>query len=185
MKLDESRYGMSDNSAVVTPPECVGVIFTAEHQVYADTGFEAMRDQTFGPEPYVYDPSQTAPTDIQQTVVVFPSAEQAQAVLAASQKQWQSCSRSEVIRKYQEASPHWNLGRVELNNDILTVAMAKQSAEGGAGACQQVLGVRENVVVSTRTCLAPDVPYYLTPSPDLAGDAAERLAAAMLDKVKI
>ena len=86
MKLDESRYGMSDNSAVVTPPECVGVIFTAEHQVYADTGFEAMRDQTFGPEPYVYDPSQTAPTDIQQTVVVFPLAEQAQAVLAASQK---------------------------------------------------------------------------------------------------
>ena len=39
MKVDRSTYGMADNSSLVKPPSCVGVVFGAEHEVYADTGW--------------------------------------------------------------------------------------------------------------------------------------------------
>lgn len=39
---------MSDNSFAINPSDCVGVIFGAEQQVYAGTGYEAIRDQTLG-----------------------------------------------------------------------------------------------------------------------------------------
>jgi hypothetical protein len=38
--------GPSDNSALVEPPVCVGVIFTAEQSVYGGNTFTAMRDET-------------------------------------------------------------------------------------------------------------------------------------------
>jgi hypothetical protein len=37
MKVDRSTYGMTDNSSLVKPSSCVGVVFGAEHSVYADT----------------------------------------------------------------------------------------------------------------------------------------------------
>ena len=69
--------GMSDNSNLVKPPSCVGVVFGAEHEVYGNTNFSAMRDQTFIPEPYAYDPTRSAPGALEQTVVAFPSIDQA------------------------------------------------------------------------------------------------------------
>ena len=89
-----STYGMSDNSSSVIPPSCVGVVYGAEHEVYADTGFQEMRDQTFIPEPYVSDPTGAPPDRLEQTVAVFPSAEQAQAVLTSSETQWRVCTNT-------------------------------------------------------------------------------------------
>ena len=40
---------------------------------------------------------------------------------------------------------------------MITVAMASNGGENGPDACQQALGVRENVVVETRTCEVPNV----------------------------
>jgi hypothetical protein len=55
----------------------------------------------------------------------------------------------------------------------------------GADACQQALGVRENVVVEVRTCEAPNLTAP-PDSPDLAWAVpdAERVAKAMLENVK-
>jgi serine/threonine-protein kinase len=49
LEVADSSYGMSDNVRIVTPAACVGVIYGGEHRVYADTGFVAMRDETFNP----------------------------------------------------------------------------------------------------------------------------------------
>jgi hypothetical protein len=51
------------------------VLFGAEHKVYADTGFTAMRDQTFAREPYVTNIPASAPAELEQVVITFPSAE--------------------------------------------------------------------------------------------------------------
>jgi serine/threonine-protein kinase len=95
MKVDQSTYGMADNSSLVKPPSCVGVVFGAEHEVYADTGFNAMRDQTFTRELYLYPTIGIAPAALEQTVIVFPSTNQAQAVVASAQNQWRSCAGGE------------------------------------------------------------------------------------------
>ncbi len=68
--------------------------------------------------------------------------------------------------------------------------MATYSGENGPDACQQALGVRENVVVESRTCKVPDVIATYDPNhgwprdPAWAGTDAERLARAMLDNIK-
>jgi len=130
---------MSDNSNIVTPPECVGVIFGAEHAVYADTGFEAIRDETFTPEPYVCDTTPSAPNLVEQIVSVFPSADKAQAVLASSQKRWRSCAQGTVTRKLYEGADAYELGSVQLQGDVLTVSMVAINRESSDSACQQVL----------------------------------------------
>lgn len=190
MKLEDSSYGMSDNSALVTPQACVGLIFGAEHRVYAGTGFEEMRDQTFRPETYVVDRTISPPYVVQQTVAVYPTAQRAQQVLTSSQKQWESCAKSIVTEDVPpENSRAFELGTVQRNGDLLAVKMAANSYVG-ASACQHVLGVRDNVVIGTRSCnfqeesaatafTGDDWPT----DPDWADDDAQRLAQSMLDKV--
>ena len=92
LQVVSSSYGMADNSAAVRPPDCVGVVFGAEQRVYADSGFEAVRSQTLAPDDYSSHPS----TVVQQTVVVFPSDEQARSILQASTSQWRSCSTGDA-----------------------------------------------------------------------------------------
>jgi len=65
--------------------------------VYADTGFEAIPNQTLG--------KTTSDIDelVEQTAVVFSTAEQAQAVLASSTAQWRKLSakqRGELRRMH-------------------------------------------------------------------------------------
>jgi serine/threonine-protein kinase len=193
MKVDRSTYGMADNSSLVTPSSCVGVVFGAEHTVYADTSFEAMRDQTFAREPYIYDATGSAPTDLEQTAIVFPSAEQAQAVLTSAQDQWRSCAGGEIDQKAgPESGYSWKLSDVQREGDVLSVKMSSNGAMTGASACQQVLGIRDNVVITTRSCNAVDSsartnydPVSGWPSdPRWANNYASRLADAMIDKVK-
>ena len=114
-----------------------------------------MRDQTFTPEPYVYDATASAPNLVEQTVIVFPSADQAQAVLASSQKQWRSCAQGTVTRKLYEGADGYELGSVQLRGDVLTVSMVAINRESGHSACQQVLAARANVLVGTRACSSP------------------------------
>jgi hypothetical protein len=47
LKMDASSYGTSDHSAQVTPRPCAGVAFTAEHDVYDGTNFQAIKTQSF------------------------------------------------------------------------------------------------------------------------------------------
>ena len=189
MKVDESSYGMTDHSSQVTPPNCAGVVYGAEHAVYGDTGFQGMRDQTFSQEPYGYNPTAatTAPDRIEQTIVVFPSAEQAQAFTASSEKQWRACANGKVdSRTGPESGSSFILGSVQRQDDLLTVSMASNGGMDGAYACQQVLGVRENVIIGAHSC---GVPANITnpmvdANPDWATNDAERLANAMLNKIK-
>lgn len=194
MKIDRSTYGMADNSSLVKPSNCVGVVFGAEHLVYADTGFDTIRDQTFTPEPYVYAAAGSPPLSLEQTAIVFASADQAQAVLASAQNQWRSCASSEVDQKAGPESGYtWNLGTVQRQGALLTVKMASNGAMTGAAACQQVLGLRANVIVGTRSCndLGQSAPGYDTvrnvwpTNPGWATNDAANLANAMLDKVQL
>lgn len=195
MKLDRSTYGMTDNSSLVTPPSCVGVVFGAEHAVYADTGFDAMRDQTFIQDSYVFRATGSAPEDLEQTVVVFPSADQAQTLMTSAENQWRSCATATVYeRTSPEDSNPWKLGSVLRQGDLLTVPMSAYDFRLGSQLCQQALGIRENVVVGTRSCnniklpnargFYDPVPNTWPTDPKWANNDAERLATAMLDKVK-
>jgi serine/threonine-protein kinase len=193
MKVDRSTYGMADNSNLVKPPSCVGLVFGAEHEVYSGTNFTAMRDQTFIPEPYVYNATGAGPKALEQTAIVFPSTEQAQAVVASAQDRWRTCAAAEVYQSVPPESGYtWKLGGVSRLGDLLSVPMAANGALLGPRACQQVLGVRKNVVVGVHSCndvnqsfatyydeIRQEWPIDLS----WATNDAERLASAMLNKI--
>ena len=192
MRLEASQYGMSENAGGlgVTPAGCAGVVHGSDRTVWADTGFEAMRDQTYTQEYAAGAPDSAGvmPSQIEQVVVVFPGAEQAQAVLASSQRQWQSCAGGTVSTVYNgigESTRGYTLGAVQRQGDVMSVSMASFSNLNGADACQQVLGVRINVIVRTGTCTRPNITdANAVASPTWAIDYAERLATAMLARVK-
>jgi serine/threonine protein kinase len=187
LQIKISTDQMVDQSYEVTPSTCAGVIFGAESTVYAGSGFVALRDQTLQPTNDAY--NSTGPTKVEQTVIVFPTPEQAQALLTSSQHQWQSCAAGVVSYKVPNTNGEvgwgFNLGAVALSNDVLTVSMAGINNESGDNACQQALGVRANVIVGARSCLAPEIPLTTTVAdPNLAGQSAEHLAHDLLDRVQ-
>jgi serine/threonine-protein kinase len=185
LALNSSSYGMSDHAAQVTPRSCVGVVFTGEHDVYADANPAAIKTQTFGTL-YQSAAIKTGPYLLQQTAVVFSSAEQAQRFLTSSQAQWDRCGSGQVgVSLGYENARGYTLGRVQRQGDVITVAMASPGGENAPDACQQALGAQENVVVEVRTCAVPNVnaapPYS---NPDWAVPDAERIVKAMLTNIK-
>jgi len=193
MKVDRSTYGMTDNSSLVEPSSCVGVVFGAEHSVYADTGFSAIHDETFAREPYVYNPNGSAPTALEQTAIVFPSESDADSALASAQKQWRDCAAGQVDQKAgPESGYRWNFGTIQHRGDVMSVKMASNGAMDGAAACQQALGIRANVIVTARACnevtQSPgfdEVHDTWPTNPEWANNDAARLADAMLAKIKV
>jgi hypothetical protein len=157
MVVTNSSYGMSDNASQVDPPSCVGIIFGADHAVYSGTGFDEIRDQTVDPSSY------TVGNQVEQTAVVFPSAQDAQALLAAQTKQWQTCVNLpssvpgtpglQMAQRHGEGGLTWTLADVVSGGNLITLKMAGYDNEAGSHqACQRALGVHANVVVKIRAC---------------------------------
>ena len=67
------------------------------------------------------------PEQVQQTVVAFPTPEQAQALLTRVQGQWQSCAADKVSYRVPgtngEVGWGYDFGKVQLRGDVLTVSM--------------------------------------------------------------
>ena len=187
LAMDSSSYGTGDQAGQVTPRSCEGVVFTGEHEVYSATSFEAIKTQTFG---NVYgSASGRGPYLLRQTAAVFPSAEQAQAVLKASQARWDVCSKSDVNATFgYENGRIYTMGTVHIEPNLITVTMADSNPMIGRDACQQALGVRDNVVVEARTCnseaeLTDDSAAGFPKDPDWAIPEAERVARQMLENI--
>ncbi|RFZ63182.1 Serine/threonine-protein kinase PknF [Mycobacterium marinum] len=187
MRVRQTTHGMLNNTNLVNPPACVGVIFTGERAVFADSGFEAMLDQTLEPSDG-FAHRTTELTQVQQSVVAYPTSEEAQAILNTSQQQWQSCA-SETIKlgtvgQAGENNLQFEPGNVQLSHDVLTVSMVANSQESGGSACQQAMAIRANIVVSVRACRYPKPPPgQLNADVSSVSNDAERLAVAMLDKI--
>jgi serine/threonine protein kinase len=184
LAITSTSYGMSDHSGQVTPPSCVGVVFTGEHDVYVAADPAAIKIQVYG-NLYGGSGSNAGPYRLEQTAAVLASAEQAQQFVKSSQAQWETCSQSRVDASLgYENGRGYTLGAVKRQRDLITVPMASPGGEGSPDACQQALGAAENVVVETRTCAVPNTnaapPYS---DPNWATDDAERVAKAMLENV--
>jgi PknH-like extracellular domain len=185
MVIKETTHGMLNNANLVTPPACVGVIFTGERTVFASTGFEAMQHELL--EPPLESMSTTLPLDVEQNVVVYPGPEQARTVLDSSQRQWQACANGEVKQGTRgqngENGVTFALGPVQLLNNVLSVRMVANSQVAGR-ACEQVVAVRGNVLVSARSCRFPEPPPgQLDANIGSVRSDAEQLGEAMLNKI--
>lgn len=155
-----STEDMSDNSAVVSDLDCLGAMYGAEEKVYKGSGWTAVRDEV------LQEPTGDNEHWVEQIAVLYPSADKAQRFLAESRSTWQSCENSSIDVDRDDVHATWDVGPVDLSDEVLTQGIEQQDA-GGWG-CQHAMASAANLIVEVWACS------------DSIGDEAKAIATDML-----
>jgi hypothetical protein len=134
---------MSDDSATMRPRECLAIDGSAQAQVYAGSGFTAVRDQALND-------GDNFTHYAEQAVVLFPTAKQASIFFVASGLRWPTCHQYTHIQSGSE----WTAGPVSSADGTLSTIATQRNAKAGGWACGRALVIKNNVVVDINTCSA-------------------------------
>ena len=147
MKATNSRNAMSDDSATMSPRECLAIDGSVQAQVYANSGFMAERDETFARQD-----GNNLTHFAEQAVVLFPTAKQADEFFTASTQQWQACHDYTHV----QSKTQWTVAPISNANGMLSTGSTLQDPPAtGWKACGRALTVKNNVVIDVNTC-SPD-----------------------------
>ncbi|MCW2629621.1 sensor domain-containing protein [Mycobacterium sp.] len=144
MKVTSGLEDMTDHSGEVSDPDCLGAIYGAERAVYAGSGWTAMRDQV------AREPSADNAHWVEQTAVLYPSAEKAQKFFDNSKSTWQGCSGYSVSVDNGDATYLWQIDSVTAEDTVITQMTAQEEADGWA--CQHAVSVVSNLTVEAWAC---------------------------------
>ncbi len=135
---------MSDNSRAVSDPDCLGVLFGAEEKVYDGSDWTAVRDQV------IREPTDDKEHWIEQTVVLYPKAVQAEKFFEQSQSDWEQCGGFSIAVDDSESSYIWEIHDVVAKEDLISQVTTQEDSDGWQ--CQHALSVVSNVTVETFAC---------------------------------
>ncbi|MCV7247215.1 sensor domain-containing protein [Mycobacterium koreense] len=162
MAVTRNRVAMSDDADTMEPRECLAVDGAAQAQVYADSGFAAVRDLTFAE-------SDNFEHYAQESVVMFTGAKQSKAFFEASTKQWPECR--EYI--HTQSGTEWTPGPITTDNGVMSLITIQQNGPPEGWACGRALAVRNNIIIDVNTCSAKP------------GESATKIATQIADKVRV
>jgi PknH-like extracellular domain len=143
MTVTESQASMSDNSAIMAPPECLAIDGAAEAQVYANSGFRAERDESFND-------GDAFQHYAKQAVVLFPYMEKATEFFEASAAQWPACHQY----THTQSGSEWVVSGLLNADRVLSATATQQNSAAPGWACGRALALRNNVIVDVNTCSA-------------------------------
>ncbi|MGV0745724.1 sensor domain-containing protein [Mycolicibacterium sp. XJ870] len=135
---------LNDNSAAVSDQDCLGAAFGAQERVYGDSGWTAARDQI------VREPGDDNPHWLEQAVVLYPSAEQAQDFFDVSQAMWDSCVGSIVTFDSENLPLEWAVSEVTVEESLISQMSTPKGAPSGG--CHHAMSVASNVIVEAWAC---------------------------------
>lgn len=143
MKSVTMHVGLSDDSETMEPTECLAIDGAAQANVYAGSGYMAVRDQTLrdGDNFSHY---------AHQAVVLFPTAKHARTFFAHSARQWPRCEEY----KHLQSGTKWETGVVSNTAGVLSATAMQQDSGAVGWACDRALIARNNVAVDVNTCSA-------------------------------
>jgi hypothetical protein len=144
MKVTSGLEDMTDHSGEVSDPDCLGAIYGAERAVYTGSRWTAMRDQV------AREPSADNAHWVEQTAVLYPSAEKAQKFFDNSKSTWQGCSGYSVSVDNGDATYLWQIDSVTAEDTVITQMTAQEEADGWA--CQHAVSVVSNLTVEGWAC---------------------------------
>jgi hypothetical protein len=144
MDVTSKLQEMTDHSAQVSDPDCLGAIYGAEQPVYAGSGWTAMRDQV------VREPGEDNDHWVEQTAVLYPSADNSQKFFNDSKSSWEKCSGSSVSVDDSGATYLWQIDNLASEDTVITQMTAQEDANGWA--CQHALSVVSNLTVEAWGC---------------------------------
>ncbi len=144
MAVTRRHDAMSDDSATMQPRECLAIDGAAQAQVYANSGFTAVRDRALND-------GDNFTHYAEQAVVLFPTAKQAGLFLIASALRWPACHNYTHI----QSGTQWIVGPISDANGALSTISTQQNARAGGWTCGRALAIKNNVIVDVNTC-SPD-----------------------------
>ncbi|HEU0192020.1 MAG TPA: sensor domain-containing protein [Mycobacterium sp.] len=144
MEVTQKHIALSDDSATMQPRECLAIDGAGQSEVYANTGYTAVREQT------LRDGDHFAHY-VDQVVVLFPSAKRAADFFGIEAEAWPSCHEY----THTQSGSQWTAGPIAKADGVLsTVATQQNSGNDSPWACGRALTARNNVVIDVNTCSA-------------------------------
>lgn len=159
MKVSSELDEMTDHTAEVSNPDCLGTVYAAEEPAYAGTGWTAVRDQV------AREPDGDNDHWAEQTAVIYPTARNAQDFFDRSSATWQDCANATITTG--DGDYLWELDAAQVDDTLLTQRVTQDGADGWA--CQHALSVVSNLTVEAWAC-----------GYSISAEAAE-IAAAMIE----
>ena len=149
---------MSDDSAHI-PDKACEFNLSAQASVYDGSGWIAMRRQ------YLSDSSH----EVRQTVVSFPSANDAARFFSASAQRWPACSMRQFRYMYPgQPDKVWTVGPIAITNGTLSTTDTLEHGNGYT--CQRALTVSNNVAIDVAV-------YAVNPAHAWVFNIADQIAA--------
>ncbi len=135
---------MTDDTADVSDPECIGALYTAEEPVYADTRYTAVLTRLASESDADYEHW------VEETGVIMPTAEVAAQFVEESAAQWENCAGREVSISDGEDWYDWELSDVVRVDGMLSQkSTAMDSIEWQ---CEHALVATSNAVLEASVC---------------------------------
>jgi hypothetical protein len=144
MKITSELEEMTDHSANISDPDCLGAIYGAEEPVYAGSGWTAMRDQV------AREPDEDNDHWVEQTAVLYPSADNAQKFFDDSKSSWEDCAGYSISVDNADSTFLWQIDDVTAADTLITQLTTQEDADGWA--CQHALSVVSNLTVEAWAC---------------------------------
>ncbi len=137
------------------PAECLYALGPAEGPVITDAKYTAISgDDSVAPLP----PGSTdINPEVTQAVLLFPSADDAQAFFTASSQKWPACADHQFTTPGDADTPElaWKVGPVSTADSTLTTTLSMTGTKNGVThtmSCQRALTVRNNVAIDVSAC---------------------------------
>ncbi len=152
--------------ASVSDPNCVGAVFGIEESVYRGSDYQGVYGQLAG------DPSLQNSLRVDEGVVAFSGADDAQALVAAQTQLWKGCTGKTLTVKVEDQSVHWVASGPTTSDGVAVLLRTQQ--DGQVYACSHALAAKSNIVADVGVC---------SNDKTTVGDQAAALVNTILGKV--
>jgi PknH-like extracellular domain len=159
---------MGDHRNLLPNLNCLGIWQVNEAGVYGANGWIALRQELL----------RSPDTDgwqnlVVQSVVNYPSTEDARAFFDQSSDRWSKCTNHNVnITLNGQLLPKWRSGGLAKTETRLVIPFTREDP-AGVDACQRVLSVDDNVIVDVQACKRDSATVTQ------AADVADRIEAKL------
>ncbi|WP_055399758.1 MULTISPECIES: sensor domain-containing protein [unclassified Mycobacterium] len=149
LRIRYRTQDMWDSSATFSDKSCLAMAGPAQQAVYADTGWTAVRGERLDDS---YDNPMVRNYSVDQAVIAYPTARQANAFYEASARRWSACANRRFV-DHPPGQPEvaWAVADSHAVGGTLSTSEEQQGSEDG-WRCQRALTARNNVVIDVATC---------------------------------
>ena len=146
MEAGKPILSMDNSPVTLSVPSCQGALYTSQDPVYSGSGYTGVSGLVSS------EPGDNYDHWVNQSVVLFPSADKAKAFVATSADKWKSCAGKTVTvtNKSKNKTYRWTFGQIAGSPPKFAVMDTQEGADGWE--CQRAMGVANNVVIDINAC---------------------------------